>query len=1378
MISYDVNHRKLAFQTHAKQYPLQINTTGVFSHPMTYNPLATNGQNKPKTPTGNANSPQRGRTPTAAKDKNNTTKDQIKPEESVKYNTNLRLFCRTNPHTNLSTKRPKDMSRMKLKVKEEFEEPPPQERKTDEATSDQTANTAKNETSEENPKEKESEAVEKPKSGYEIVHIQDHENLQASDILDFVNLQCELIHQKEHQQSSSSGSDPSSNAKRHSMMTLPASITSPSSAPPASTSAAGSESTPKATSSKQYADLKGPRVFQSAGWMVFSIKPDAPLAQILLLRQMLEDFFNLVPLELRFQSFSTVYVQICSVDPPVEETKPAEILTLDRVSGKGGKGGKMSLAQAMLQNLQLMQEKEAKEKAKEHWIILVSLLHDEDLFVNIEQSIIMQLSMFFSRTLCNCQMDLSCTETLSSLFSTSLPYTQLDTLLYGPQEEELEEYNLINPLKFMKEMKATKTAYRELISNLSSKSREELVNICVQYGVKSSGTFRDLLTRCEKVLTCKYELCGYYELSRTSKQVIYELLYYLKYSLPKLSQSLIHQTDFGVESGTGDRDSSPPKTPKSPAKSNSNSRRDNNNRDTEEKGEAGVHPSNIGFNFWEFNSFLHAIDLPTLYQKEHFDAFVNEYDMLLTKNSEITVSSIFQFYERFGSLLQERDQWRIGSLDHLFVGKVNFQCYYDSYALSSLLKLYTTNHTGNVINPHSSPATPPPLPTIQTQSADDSVSGSSQTMQSNNTKPSLFTLSNTLVTHAHTVKDKEKSALLQTTPSTTTWVGQHYDMLFNIPPFIRYLLPYMNIKEVSMDKSIHRLSDVFQDLALPWEELGIKSFRQLLSRIMQSPGGWVEWITELQNVWSYGEEGLLPMLRRFIKTGINESPLTHHRRQSMNNKSTTHTATRKQRRKSKQGKRKGNGGGRSGKVISPSRTSSRGSSRSRSPMHRSPSQSFRSHSRSRVNSYDSNEDEFADHDVAFASEDGEDLSDVDGEEFEGENEDDKEGYDILADDDDSVNSHSTHGSHTTSSQQDQDRKSFDKLFQHKFMKEVTKQLQEAMEEEMQKRKEMEELHAAEAQAVAALESVDTPLTGEIPASSSSRPSSAFKSKRQLEYDVICEVIRLFLPAAVQKMKDKNWKAVKEEIISDLVFLNYVKTFNSSFELTYEENIQLENHKQLLNKQLKVVLELEHKNYQQITVHAIMLYDLNKLIGQNIGQIGWGTKDFCLGGNVISGWDDFWDCLPWGKAAAETPPVVSYMKAKYDRFHERKLNALAALEREKLRRNLTEEDRERIRLEKLLKQKELFYAEEIKLYEDVMVRYYEIKEFKELGQYVSRDQQSKLIAAYEDLLKLKESRFPNDIYTQIIRNNLAVILFELYGMDHPSAERKFHFAFLS
>jgi hypothetical protein len=272
----------------------------------------------------------------------------------------------------------------------------------------------------------------------------------------------------------------------------------------------------------------------------------------------------------------------------------------------------------------------------------------------------------------------------------------------------------------------------------------------------------------------------------------------------------------------------------------------------------------------------------------------------------------------------------------------------------------------------------------------------------------------------------------------------------------------------------------------------------------------------------------------------------------------------------------------------------------------------------------------------------------------------------------------------------------------------------------------------------------------------------------------------------KKEVNQNWGKIKKQIIEDLLFLYEIRNLSNknstnsgneetSLHISLEESQFIEEKKKSLFQLLQSISFLESLHNHQFISSFLMMYDAIRLFTTDLSAIGIGTKDFTTrlySNNLFTEntSNQLLSLLP--KGLGELSPIEEYKKKKLTRFINRKMKALAAIERERIRRNMTEEDKEQLRLEKLQSQKKEFILEEKTLFQEALSYLLEIRE----KTVKDKDEIHKVVKCFEEIVTLKESRFPNEFQTQIARNNLSCVLYELYGIDHPLAERK-NFVFL-
>ena len=80
-------------------------------------------------------------------------------------------------------------------------------------------------------------------------------------------------------------------------------------------------------------------------------------------------------------------------------------------------------------------DEEKQLRAESDCVIILSLLHDEDHFRNLEESL--PAGLLITRTLRSFSLQFRCINSLMELYQLSTPYELYTTRLFGPQEDEL-----------------------------------------------------------------------------------------------------------------------------------------------------------------------------------------------------------------------------------------------------------------------------------------------------------------------------------------------------------------------------------------------------------------------------------------------------------------------------------------------------------------------------------------------------------------------------------------------------------------------------------------------------------------------------------------------------------------------------------------------------------------------------------------------------------------------------------------------------------------------------------------------------------------------------------------------------------------------------
>ncbi len=265
----------------------------------------------------------------------------------------------------------------------------------------------------------------------------------------------------------------------------------------------------------------------------------------------------------------------------------------------------------------------------------------------------------------------------------------------------------------------------------------------------------------------------------------------------------------------------------------------------------------------------------------------------------------------------------------------------------------------------------------------------------------------------------------------------------------------------------------------------------------------------------------------------------------------------------------------------------------------------------------------------------------------------------------------------------------------------------------------------------------------------------------LSYSAYAQVVADILPTVPSQLRNKNLEQSKRDIVNDLVFLNNVRLMDG-MSISLAESVAIDERKVYLEDLLAKIVDLQEEADVQLPVYILAAYDACRMFGKGICNLGVGSKDFCVQ-SVLAG-VDFMEYLPVGMG--EENHIQRLLAEKRQRFELRRQAALAAIERERLRRAMTEDDLDRIRQEKLRKERLIYESQDKLLFDEATRKLYESREerktISELGQ---------IVKLFDDFLKRKESRLPEGLDTLIAKNNLACALVELYSVDHLLCERK-------
>jgi hypothetical protein len=246
-----------------------------------------------------------------------------------------------------------------------------------------------------------------------------------------------------------------------------------------------------------------------------------------------------------------------------------------------------------------------------------------------------------------------------------------------------------------------------------------------------------------------------------------------------------------------------------------------------------------------------------------------------------------------------------------------------------------------------------------------------------------------------------------------------------------------------------------------------------------------------------------------------------------------------------------------------------------------------------------------------------------------------------------------------------------------------------------------------------------------------------------------QTLHVDLPATILQLKE------------DLIFLYRVRG-SEDLELTLEQSTAVFQRKQLLAAKIEEAQRLLERSHSLLSAHACALYDSVRLLTTGLSSVGLGSKDCCLRGYADGlGVAEY---LPRGMG--ELAPVKQKYVEKVERAKQRKASALAALAREKRRREMTEEEREELRREAYAAQLLVWAREEAVMFAAAYAALCEAREERK-----STAQLTAMAAQWEALVAAKESRYPQELPTAACQNALACVLLEFFGTRHPRGARK-------
>lgn len=168
-------------------------------------------------------------------------------------------------------------------------------------------------------------------------------------------------------------------------------------------------------------------------------------------------------------------------------------------------------------------------------------------------------------------------------------------------------------------------------------------------------------------------------------------------------------------------------------------------------------------------------------------------------------------------------------------------------------------------------------------------------------------------------------------------------------------------------------------------------------------------------------------------------------------------------------------------------------------------------------------------------------------------------------------------------------------------------------------------------------------------------------------------------------------------------------------------------------------------------HFVAFYDAFRLYGGGIRQIGGGTLE--LGFNIHFSGIEFVHFLPPG--LGEASAARQKAQDKYERAMQRKNAAMNAIERERLRRDLDEEEKARRREWELANVQLARDEEEKDLFGEAYSALVGAREEK-----LSIQDVEEILGLWKELLRIREERYPDTLKLAVCQNDVACVLMEV------------------
>jgi hypothetical protein len=275
-----------------------------------------------------------------------------------------------------------------------------------------------------------------------------------------------------------------------------------------------------------------------------------------------------------------------------------------------------------------------------------------------------------------------------------------------------------------------------------------------------------------------------------------------------------------------------------------------------------------------------------------------------------------------------------------------------------------------------------------------------------------------------------------------------------------------------------------------------------------------------------------------------------------------------------------------------------------------------------------------------------------------------------------------------------------------------------------------------------------------------------RRNQAIKEQLMTKKAKSLLPRVLLPSPNIDLTAIRQQIIDDLIFLHEIRTIEG-MSFTLEESMAIDERRIFLTNKLESIESQLQEQEKSLIEHSVMIYDILRQFTTGISSCGWGTKDICLRG-FTEGMNIFPTmCMP---GCGELSFMHERAQAKKERFEQRKQFALAAIERERLRRTMTAEDHARIQRMKERKIKARFAKEEKKHFWECHRAFRNLSVETRIHKHkIPMIDWANILKRYEQLMRAQDEKYPQALPAQIMKNNIALLYYEVYGVDHPLSE---------